>query len=472
MGRALERLYAEMSEQPEVARRLIDAPPSVLETVARSVRAAPPRAIVLVARGSSDHAATFGRYLFEVRNRALTSLAAPSAFTLYGSGPDLRDTLVIAVSQSGRGEDVIAVIRAARRAGARTLAIVNDTASPLASEAEWVVDIAAGPEESVPATKTVLAQMTVLALLSSRFGVLAKPDERARATTPGADGSGARLAVAPTAPGDRRAPDSATAESAAGALRAEHVRAPEQGSSARAAGSEEDARGQPGAGGDSRADQPRLTVGVDACEREAGAAPDRTTSTQSGASGDVPATPDERSPTEAASLAALPDALGIALSREAEVRAYAQELAQVEHLFVVGRGFAYPIALETALKFEEMARLHAGAWSSADFLHGPVTLVGPAHPVLALDAGGRSTAQVLEAVRTVADRGARPLLLRVGRIEASAELPALTVACDLEEHHAAMVLLVLGQLLAREVAVARGLDPATPPGLTKVTSTR
>src|SRR5215207_5800525 len=140
---------------------------NVVREVAREIRAREPSAIVLFARGSSDNAAVYGRYLFEVCNRRLTSLAAPSGLTLYGRGPRLGATAVIGVSQSGQGEDVVAYLREARRQGATTLAIVNDEQSPLAAAAECVLGCMAGPELSVPATKTVTAQMTLLAMLSA-----------------------------------------------------------------------------------------------------------------------------------------------------------------------------------------------------------------------------------------------------------------------------------------------------------------
>src|SRR5262249_19622345 len=153
-------------EQPTVIQRLLDNQLGAVREVARIIRDRDPSAIVLVARGSSDNAAVYGRYLLEVCNRRLTSLAAPSGLTLYGSGPRLEQTAVIGVSQSGQGEDVVAYLREARRQGAATVAIVNDERSPLAESADLVLGCLAGPEVSVPATKTVTAQMTLLAMLS------------------------------------------------------------------------------------------------------------------------------------------------------------------------------------------------------------------------------------------------------------------------------------------------------------------
>src|SRR6267378_7254732 len=173
MSPELDCLLAEIGEQPAVVARLIDEQLEAVQAVAQIIRRREPSAIVLVARGSSDNAAVYGRYLLEVCNRRLTSLAAPSGLTLYGRGPRLDRTVVIGVSQSGQGEDVVAYVRAAREQGAVTLAIVNDETSPLAQTAERVLACRAGPEVSIPATKTVTAQMTLLALLSA---ALEEPD--------------------------------------------------------------------------------------------------------------------------------------------------------------------------------------------------------------------------------------------------------------------------------------------------------
>jgi len=163
----LERLLAEIHEQPDVVQRLLDRQVGAVRDAASVFRQRQPAAIVLVARGSSDNAAVYGRYLFEVCNRQLTSLAAPSGLTLYGRGPRLDQTVVIGVSQSGQGEDVVAYVREARRQGAATIAIVNDETSPLAEAAERVLGCLAGPELSIPATKTVTSQMTLLGMLSA-----------------------------------------------------------------------------------------------------------------------------------------------------------------------------------------------------------------------------------------------------------------------------------------------------------------
>src|SRR5207244_13615439 len=108
-----------------VVARLLEQQRDAVRDVALTIRRREPSAIVLVARGSSDNAAVYGRYLFEVCNRQLTSLAAPSGLTLYGRGPRLDQTVVVGVSQSGQGEDVVAYVLDARAQAAATVALVN-----------------------------------------------------------------------------------------------------------------------------------------------------------------------------------------------------------------------------------------------------------------------------------------------------------------------------------------------------------
>ncbi|MDQ6919636.1 MAG: SIS domain-containing protein [Candidatus Dormibacteraeota bacterium] len=162
----MSRFREEIGEQPEVAGRVLEAATPAVEAIASRLRASPPTGFVIAARGSSDHAALYAKYLFGTRNRALVSLAAPSLFTHYGSGPDLAGACVIGISQSGASPDVIAVIEAAHGQGCPTVAVTNDAGSPLAQKADLVVGLEAGPERSVPASKTYTASLLVMALLS------------------------------------------------------------------------------------------------------------------------------------------------------------------------------------------------------------------------------------------------------------------------------------------------------------------
>jgi glucosamine--fructose-6-phosphate aminotransferase (isomerizing) len=164
----------EIAEQPEVASRLLRRSRDAVADIGARIHEARPRGYVIAARGSSDHAALYAKYLFGARNRALVALAAPSLFTHYASPPNLEGQCVIGISQSGASPDVISVIEEARRQGALTIAISNDADSPLARAAELVLPLEAGPERSVPASKTYTASLLALALISQAVN----PDER------------------------------------------------------------------------------------------------------------------------------------------------------------------------------------------------------------------------------------------------------------------------------------------------------
>ena len=162
----MSRFRDEIGEQPLLAKRMLAESRSAVASIASRLRTSKPRGFVIVARGSSDHAALYAKYLFGVRNHTMVTLAAPSLFTSYGSPPSLDGQCVIGISQSGESPDVIAVINEAVRQGAVTLAITNDPDSPLAKAAELVLPLGAGPERSVPASKTYIASLLALALIS------------------------------------------------------------------------------------------------------------------------------------------------------------------------------------------------------------------------------------------------------------------------------------------------------------------
>jgi glucosamine--fructose-6-phosphate aminotransferase (isomerizing) len=156
----------EIAEQPAVASRLLVNSRDAVESIGARIRENPPRGFLIAARGSSDHAALYAKYLFGARNRALVTLVAPSLFTHYASPPNIASQCVIGISQSGASPDVVSVIEEAKRQGALTLAISNDAESPLANAAELVLALGAGHERSVPASKTYTASLMALALIS------------------------------------------------------------------------------------------------------------------------------------------------------------------------------------------------------------------------------------------------------------------------------------------------------------------
>lgn len=159
-------LRDEIYEQPEVLRRWLEREMESVERVARAIREREVEYIFLAARGSSDHAGVYVQYLFGSRNRLPVALAAPSLFTMYEEAPRLRNALVIGISQSGQSPDIASVVREGRRQGCITLAITNDADSPLALASELNLNIHAGPERAVAATKTYTAQLMALAALS------------------------------------------------------------------------------------------------------------------------------------------------------------------------------------------------------------------------------------------------------------------------------------------------------------------
>ncbi len=159
-------MAADIAGQPEGYARLLGAEHAgAIAEVAARVAAKPPRHVVFTARGTSDHAALYAAYLTEIRLGIPAGLASPSAVTLYGARPDLRDALVVGVSQSGGSDDLVQVITAARASGAQTLAVTNNAESPLAAAAELHIDVAAGHERAVAATKTYTAELLALLML-------------------------------------------------------------------------------------------------------------------------------------------------------------------------------------------------------------------------------------------------------------------------------------------------------------------
>jgi len=163
------QMAAEMAEQPERLAELLGR----RHEIAKEIRRALPQPLAgtaLVARGSSDHAATCGAYLLEIATGRPVALVSPSVLTLYKAETDFRGFLVIAVSQSGRTPEIAEVTERARKKGGCTVAFTNDTASPLAKAAEVVVGLGAGQERAVPATKTVTAELTAFALVADALG--------------------------------------------------------------------------------------------------------------------------------------------------------------------------------------------------------------------------------------------------------------------------------------------------------------
>ena len=159
------QMYREAAQAPQVVRAQLAANAAAVARLAAQLRHTPPRAVVTCARGSSDHAATFARYLIETRLGLLTSSAAPSVTSVYEAQPDLAGTMMLAISQSGASPDLLAAVGSARAAGARIVAMVNAAASPLAQLADDLVPLHAGEERSVAATKSYIASLAAIVQL-------------------------------------------------------------------------------------------------------------------------------------------------------------------------------------------------------------------------------------------------------------------------------------------------------------------
>lgn len=163
-------LKSEIFEQPAVLSSLLENEQVNISAIAQEITARQVQYIFLTARGSSDHAGLYAKYLWGSSNGLPVALAAPSLFSIYGRPPRLDSSLVVAISQSGQSPDILSVVREGKRQGVPTLAITNDPGSPLGSTADYVIDIRAGAEEAVAATKTYTAQLMAIAMLSVALG--------------------------------------------------------------------------------------------------------------------------------------------------------------------------------------------------------------------------------------------------------------------------------------------------------------
>ena len=345
-------LRDEILEQPAAAWRQLRSSTDAIQALAERLHERPVASVVIAARGTSDHAAIYAQYVLGVRNRLSVGLATPSVVSLYGAEPDVRESLVIGISQSGASPDIVGVVEAARHQGATTLAITNEPSSQLAEAADFVVELAAGPELAVAATKTYTTSLLAIARLSAALG-----------------GSGA-------------------------------------------------------GGGDA-----------------------------------------------AAELEAVPDAIAKALTAEQEVAAIARELAWTDRSIVVGRGFEYATAREWALKLKELAQVFADPYSAADFLHGPIALVQPGIPALVLAPAGAAAEGQVQLLRDLGDRRIDTVV--VSDVAATRALGrwSIVIPAGVPEWLRPIVSIVPAQLYAYHLTVAKGLDPETPRGLTKVTRT-
>ncbi|HYE49272.1 MAG TPA: SIS domain-containing protein [Azospirillaceae bacterium] len=335
-------MFREAAEAPDAARRQLERCAPLLADLGRRLRALKPRVVVTCARGSSDHAATYGKYLVETRLGVPVASVGPSVVSLYRSPLSLEGALFVAVSQSGRSPDLLRLSEMAKAAGALVVGIVNDETAPLADRCDAVLPLCAGPERSVAATKSYLTSALAFLNLAAHWA------------------------------------DDGAAQAAA-------------------------------------AEAPRWLEAAKGCD------------------------------------------WGPALSGLKETRG----------LYVVGRGLGAGAAMEMALKFKETCRLHAEAFSAAEVMHGPLELVGPGFPVLALTQDDATLAPTRETVARLVALGSPVMTTDVG-VEGAARLP-VPEGVPAELAPLAAVQAFYGALPA--LSLARGLDPDRPANLRKVTET-
>lgn len=333
----------EIDAIPGAVARLLEEGADELAAAGRALAARDPSVLVTVARGSSDHAAAFLKYAVELVAGIPVASVGPSVASVYGARMRLDGAACLAISQSGRSPDIVDMARLARASGALSLALTNTPGSPLAAACDRAIDIRAGAERSVAATKTfVNSAVAGLALLAAWR-------------------NDARLAEA---------------------------------------------------------------------------------------------------------LDALPGHLERAL--DADWTALADALAGDGSVFILGRGPAFAIAEEAALKFKETCQLHAEAYSAAEVMHGPVSLVGAGFPVLVLAARDAAEAATVATADALADKGARVFVTAAGGGRAR----RLGFAATGHPLTDPLALIVAFYGFVERFARSTGHDPDRPVHLRKVTETR
>ncbi len=335
-------MYQEVREIPLAVQRLLDKSGADIAAAAKAVRDLDPAVIVTVARGSSDHACTYLKYAAELTLGLPVASVGPSVSSIYGAKLRLAKMLCISVSQSGKSPDIVDLARASHAGGALALAITNDARSPLAEAADRVIDIQAGPERSVAATKTfVTSAVAGLALLADW-----KQDRALQAA-----------------------------------------------------------------------------------------------------------------------IAGLPERL--ALACEADWSALTTFMTDENSLFTIARGPSFAMSGEAALKFKETCQIHAENYSSAEVMHGPVSIVGQGFPVLALAAADAAETTIAEVADALAEKGAR-VFATTDRVQKAEFLPFVRTGHWLTDP---LALIVSFYAMVERLAVARGINPDTPRHLRKVTET-
>lgn len=336
------QMRREILEIPSAVDRLLSSGTAEIADIARAVAELDPRFAVTIARGSSDHACTFLKYALELELGLPVASIGPSVASIYGARMKFAQSVCLSVSQSGKSPDIVAMTRAATQGGSLSVAITNDATSPLSEAASRTIDIHAGPERSVAATKTFVTSAVAGLILLAEW----KNDDALRA-----------------------------------------------------------------------------------------------------------------------SLKALPEGLERACALDwPELRG---AIGQASSLFTLGRGPAWAISSEAALKFKETCQIHAESYSSAEVLHGPISIVGSDFPVLCFASGDAAEASVVEVADQVAAKGAQ-VFVTSDKPKAAHHLAHVRTGHRLTDP---LALIVSFYAMIERVAGERGINPDAPRHLKKVTET-
>lgn len=336
-------MQQEIAGIPDAVATFLDRSAAAIERAGRRLRDKDPALIATVARGSSDHAANYLKYAAELSAGIPVASLGPSIASIFGARLKLDRAACVAISQSGKSPDIVKMAETAREGGALTIALTNTAGSPLAEACDEVIDINAGAEHSVAATKTFVNSVVAgLALLAE-----CSRDDRLRRA-----------------------------------------------------------------------------------------------------------------------LAALPGQLEMA--RNCDWSMLCEATDDHESLFILGRGPSLAIAGEAALKFKETSSVHAEAYSSAEVMHGPVSIVGGGFPVLALAARDAAENSIAGAADELAAKGAA-VFLTSDAASSARRLPFTATGHTLTDP---LALIVSFYAFIEAFARRRGLDPDHPAHLHKVTETR
>lgn len=335
------QMRREIDEIPDAAARLLEHGAEAVQGAARTLTELDPRALVTIARGSSDHACTYLKYAAELVLGLPVASVGPSVASIYGARLRMADMASLSVSQSGQSPDIVDLTRAARAGGGYTLAVTNHPASPLAEVADAVLPLHAGPELSVAATKTFV--------MSALIGVWLVAEMK----------------------------------------------------------------------------QDRALLSA---------------------------------------IHDLPEVL--ARAGHVDWSPVAQAITG-SSLFTLGRGPGWAMSNEAALKFKETCQIHAESYSSAEVLHGPVSIVERDFPVLAFASADAAEGAVAKVADALTEKGAQ-VFATTDRVTGATRLPVARSGhwlCD------PLALIVSFYSMVEQVAVARGIDPDRPRHLNKVTET-